>query len=100
MKTNDIKLPLAFSSHRQIVDADGAVVIEVRSGGCGIAAADQLQELVVAACNAYAPLIKARQEIATDARATAEELDAEAGFVALGDIERSARAALTAAGVP
>jgi hypothetical protein len=99
MKTNDIKLPLAYSSHRQIVDADGVVVIEVRSGGCGTDAADQLQELVAAACNAYAPLVKALQEIAKDAHATAAELDAEAAFVALDDIARSARETLTAAGV-
>jgi hypothetical protein len=54
-----IKLPLAYSSHRQIMDADRNLAIEVFSGGPGIEAADQLQELVVVACNSFALMVKA-----------------------------------------
>lgn len=63
-----LKLPLAYSSHRQIVDAEGNRAIEVFSGGPGTEAADQLQDLVVVACNAHAALISALKE-ATDALA-------------------------------
>lgn len=59
MKTNAIKLPLAYSSHRQIVDAAGNMAAQVCSGGIGIEAADQLQVLVVAACNSHALLVEA-----------------------------------------
>lgn len=59
MKTNLIKLPLAYSSHRQIMDADRNVVLEVFSGGPGIDAADQLQDLVVVACNSHGLLVAA-----------------------------------------
>jgi hypothetical protein len=59
MQTRDIKLPLAYSSHRLIVDADGNLAIEVFSGGPGIDAADQLQELVVVACNSHEQLVVA-----------------------------------------
>lgn len=52
-----IKLPLAYSSHHQIVDADGNLAIEVFSGGPGVEAARQLDVLVVAACNSYAQLL-------------------------------------------
>lgn len=59
METKDIKLPLRYSSHRQIMDAAGNVVIEVWSGGSGTAAADQLQQLVPVACNSHALLVEA-----------------------------------------
>lgn len=62
MKTNEIKLPLAYSSHRQIVDAQGNLAAQVCSGGIGIEAADQLQELVVVACNSHALLVEALGE--------------------------------------
>lgn len=55
----NIKLPLAYRSHRKIVDADGNFVVEVFSGGQGIEAADALQELVVAACNSHQQLVDA-----------------------------------------
>lgn len=61
MKTTEIKLPLAYSSHRQIMDAERNLVLEVYSGGQGIKAADQLQDLVVVACNAHALLVEAAQ---------------------------------------
>jgi hypothetical protein len=57
--TEKIKLPLAYSSHRQIVDAEGNLVIQVCSGGPGIEAADQLQDLVVVACNSFEKLLAA-----------------------------------------
>lgn len=98
MKTDKINLPLVYSSHRQIMDANRNVVLEVWSGGAGIEAADQLQDLAVAACSNYGQLVKALRDIATDARRTADAGDAEASFVALGDIERAALDALAAAG--
>lgn len=61
METKDIKLPLRYSSHRQIMDAAGNVVAEVWSGGSGTEAADQLQELVPVACNSHALLVEAAQ---------------------------------------
>jgi hypothetical protein len=61
MKTNEIKLPLAYSSQRQIVDADGNLAVQVCSGRIGIEAADQLQELVVVACNSHGLLVEAAQ---------------------------------------
>ena len=68
MKTTHIKLPLRHSSHRQIVDAAGGLVIQVCSGHCGIEAADELQELVPVACNSHALLVEA----AKDAKAMLE----------------------------
>ena len=59
LSTQALKLPLAYSSHRQIVDAEGNLVLEVFSGGPGIEAADQLQDLVVLACNSYAHMVAA-----------------------------------------
>jgi len=61
METNEIKLPLFYSSHRQIMDAERNVVMEVWSGGSGTAAADQLQDLVVVACNVHTKLVEAAQ---------------------------------------
>ncbi|MBD8531520.1 MULTISPECIES: hypothetical protein [unclassified Massilia] len=61
METKDIKLPLRYTSHRQIVDAAGGLVIQVYSGACGIEVADQLQELVPVACNSHALLVEAAQ---------------------------------------
>lgn len=94
MKISDIKLPLAYSSHRQIVDADGNLVLEVFSGGPGIAAADQLQALVVVACNAYAQMVAALK--------AAEELDRigllNAAEGRITEVKALRRAALTAAG--
>lgn len=57
------KLPLAYSSHRQIIDADINVVIEVWSGGQGIDAADELQAFIVTACNAHDTLTAALNKI-------------------------------------
>ena len=61
MKTSSIKLPLDYSSHRQIVDAADNLAVQVCSGGIGIEAADQLQELVVVACNSHTLLVEAAQ---------------------------------------
>lgn len=93
--TDKIKLPLAYSSHRQIVDADRNLVIQVRSGGAGIEAADQLQELVVVACNSFEKLLAAAK-IAEAVLAGQRWLDTS------GDPEavalRELRAAIAAAG--
>lgn len=99
MNTNEIKFPLAYSSHRQIVDADGNLAAQVCSGGIGIEAADQLQDLVVVACNAHARLVKALRDIATNARAALDEGDALEWAEELRDIERDALAAIAAASV-
>jgi hypothetical protein len=92
METKDIKLPLAYSSHRQIMDADRNLVIEVFSGGPSIEAADQLQELVVVACNSHAALVNALTLLA-------EKVDAAGGSIfGFADELQHARAALAAAG--
>jgi hypothetical protein len=98
MKTDKINFPLVYSSHRQIMDAAGYVVLEVWSGGVGIEAADQLQDLVVVACNAHNQLANALRDIAQNARRAAAG-DALAWAEELADIERDALAALVAAGV-
>jgi hypothetical protein len=90
-----LKLPLAYSSHRQIIDADRNLVIEVFSGGPGIDAADQLQDLVVVACNSYSLMV--------DALKAADDLS-RIGLLNApdGEIERVnglRRIALAAAGV-
>ena len=98
MEANEIKLPLASSTHRQIVDADGHMAIQVCSGGVGIEAADHLEHLVVVACNAHAHLVKALRNIAQNARRAAAG-DVLTWAEELADIERDALAALIAAGI-
>jgi hypothetical protein len=91
METKDIKLPLTYSSHRQIIDADRNLVIEVLSGGSGIDAADQLQDLVIVACNSHAALVNALTLLS-------EKVAAEGGSILCRDELTHARAALAAAG--
>ena len=93
--TDKIKLPLTYSSHRQILDAEGNLVIQVYSGGAGIEGADQLQELAVSACNSFEKLLaaaKTAEAVLAGQRWLDTSGDPEA--IALRDL----RAAITAAG--
>jgi hypothetical protein len=50
-------LPLANSSHRQIINARGYCVMEIYSGACAnLDEANELEALVVEAVNGYADL--------------------------------------------
>lgn len=59
MPSNQISLPFRRSTHRQILDAQDNVVCEIRSGGCGIAVADEIEQLIVTACNSHDALLTA-----------------------------------------
>lgn len=50
-------LPLKYASHREILTANGGLACEVFSGSIGVEGADELQRLIVRACNAHADLV-------------------------------------------
>jgi hypothetical protein len=99
MMTKHIKLPLAYSSHRQILDADRNLVIEVLSGGPGIEAADELQQLVVKAVNSHEQLVEALKAVMESLR---QPYDGGDGMPLLAlvsiNAQRKALAALAAVG--
>jgi hypothetical protein len=88
----ELKLPLKYSSHRQILDADGNLACEVFSGGPGIKAADELQELIVTACNAH-------DQMAAALKAARDRLTFANKHIDCAEEIAAANAALTAAGV-
>lgn len=53
------KFPLQSLSHRQVVDADGNVVMEFQSGAIGVDEATALEQFVVTAANAHDHLVAA-----------------------------------------
>lgn len=100
MGTKNIRLPLAYSSHRQIVDAERNLVIEVFSGGAGIEGADELQALVVTACNTHDQLVAALKDAVDSLEYVQKYLPGAIGCAVRHERIVAANAALTGDTLP